>query len=186
MIFQPCYHRGVLMVLYNIITQQSEVLAWTDGYVNEFLSVSGVWCGRLLPALLGVQRQRPVLDGRWVHRRGQSHHLDRGWLQLHLQAASQVSLSLICHHCRKKTGSSSWQFNLNMSLCFLAACLLVSISAVMLGKPKKVRSLRWCTASLTAQTNRWVLHPPQIACAGRKTGDSMISYQVNTGLVLQI
>lgn len=42
MIFQPCYHRGVLMVLYDIITQQSEVLAWTDGYVNEFLSVSGV------------------------------------------------------------------------------------------------------------------------------------------------
>lgn len=54
-------------------------------------SASGVRRRRLLAALLGAQRRRAGVDRRRVHLGGQSHRLDRGRLQLRLQAAGQVS-----------------------------------------------------------------------------------------------
>lgn len=81
----------------------------------------GVRRCRLLAALLGAQRERAGLD-RWrVHRRGQSHHLDRGRLQLRLQAARQVPAA----HRRKPLQGLCQRLNACL-VCVSSSCLPAS------------------------------------------------------------
>lgn len=85
----------------------------------------GVRRRRLLAALLGAQRERAGLD-RWrVHRCGQSHHLDRGRLQLRLQAARQVTAARRKNRSVQELCGSSRYLNTPLA-CVSSSCLPAS------------------------------------------------------------